>query len=249
MRIAVVGAGSWGTTVAAMVAPRAETTLWARRPELATAIDDDHENPDYLPGNTLPTELAATADLPAALEGAAAVIMGVPSHGYRAVLEQAAPLIPDDVPIVSLTKGIEQATLMRMTQVTEDVLPDHRPERIGVADRTQPRQGGHRRPAGGHGRGHAGRGRGPGAPGALHGPDVSGVHQPRCCRLRVGGSAEERHGDRRRDGGRSGLRAEHPGHPDHPRPGRDDSARGRPWVVSRSPSPGLPAWATSSPPA
>ena len=132
MRIAVVGAGSWGTTVAAMVAPRAETTLWARRPELATAIDDDHENPDYLPGNTLPAELAATADLPAALEGAAAVIMGVPSHGYRAVLEQAAPLIPDDVPIVSLTKGIEQATLMRMTQVTKDVLPNHRQERIGV---------------------------------------------------------------------------------------------------------------------
>ena len=132
MRIAVVGAGSWGTTVAAMVARRSETKLWARRPDLAGAIDERHENPDYLPGTALPNELAATPDLSAVLQGADAVIMGVPSHGYRAVLEQAAPHIAGDTPIVSLSKGIEQETLMRMTQVTADVLPDHRPERIGV---------------------------------------------------------------------------------------------------------------------
>jgi glycerol-3-phosphate dehydrogenase (NAD(P)+) len=115
-----------------MIAPRAETTLWARRPDLATAIDQDDENPDYLPGTPLPAELSATSDLPTALDGAAALIMGVPSHGFRNVLEQAAPLIPNDLPIVSLSKGIEEGTLMRMTQVTEDVLPDHLSERIGV---------------------------------------------------------------------------------------------------------------------
>ncbi len=132
MPVAIIGAGSWGTTVAAIAATHGPTVLWARRPELAQAIDAGHENPDYLAGQPLPETLHATSDLGEALDGADAVVMGVPSHGYRAVLTEAAALIGRDVPILSLSKGIEQETLMRMTEVTHDVLPDHPAGLIGV---------------------------------------------------------------------------------------------------------------------
>jgi glycerol-3-phosphate dehydrogenase (NAD(P)+) len=114
-----------------MLAPRADTTLWARDPVLAKAIAAG-ENPKYLPGVTLPDELSAGSDLPAALDGADVVVMAVPSHGYRSVLTQGAEAIADETPIVSLTKGIEQNTLMRMTEVTADVLPGQDADRIGV---------------------------------------------------------------------------------------------------------------------
>ena len=131
MQVAVVGAGSWGTTVASMLAPKADTTLWARHAPLAEAINGG-ENPTYLAGVTLPGELSATSDLSASLDGADVVVMAVPSHGYRSVLAHGADAISDETPIVSLTKGIEQDTLMRMTEVTADVLPDHNAERTGV---------------------------------------------------------------------------------------------------------------------
>jgi glycerol-3-phosphate dehydrogenase (NAD(P)+) len=132
MRIGVVGAGSWGTTVAAMVAPKAETTLWARRPALAEAINSRYENPDYLAGVVLPDALRASTSLDETLDGVELIVMAVPSHGFRDVLIQARSNVPNDVPILSLSKGIEQGSLMRMTQVAADVLPDHRFDRIGV---------------------------------------------------------------------------------------------------------------------
>ena len=132
MRIAVIGAGSWGTTVASLAAHGHPTVLWARRPELAEAINAVGENPDYLPGHRLPYGLRATPDLADALDGADAVVMGVPSHGFRAVLIEAGDRLRPDVPVVSLTKGIEQGTLLRMTGVVREVLPDHDPDRIGV---------------------------------------------------------------------------------------------------------------------
>jgi len=131
MRVAVVGAGSWGTTIAAMAARRAETILWARRPELASLIADRHENPDYLPGVALPSVLEATADLEAALSGADVVVMGVPSHGFRQILQAGAAHIRPGVPVVSLAKGIEADTLLRMTEVALEVL-DAPPHRVGV---------------------------------------------------------------------------------------------------------------------
>ena len=131
MKVAVIGAGSWGTTVASMLAPKAETVLWARRPALAMHIAAG-TNPEYLPGFHLPDELTATTDLESAVTDAAVLVMGVPSHGFRSVLEQVAPSIAPDVPIVSLSKGIERETLMRMTQVTSDVLAEHDRSRIGV---------------------------------------------------------------------------------------------------------------------
>ena len=106
--------------------------LWARRPELALAIEERSENPDYLAGFRLPEPLSATNNLKAALDDAAVVVMAVPSHGTRAVLEAARDSIDPTTPIVSLTKGIEQQTLMRMTEVAADVFPDHDHSRLGV---------------------------------------------------------------------------------------------------------------------
>ena len=132
MKYAVIGAGSWGTTVASLLAVNVPTTIWARREAIARDIERKHRNKTYLKGYDLPAELHATDDLAAALAGADVIIMGVPSHGYRDVLTRAAGHIPNQTPIISLSKGIEAGTLMRMTEVTADVLPDHDPSVIGV---------------------------------------------------------------------------------------------------------------------
>jgi glycerol-3-phosphate dehydrogenase (NAD(P)+) len=129
--VAVIGAGSWGTALAALAAAQHPVVLWARRPELATAINSSAENPDYLPGHRLPYGLRATNDLAEATEGAAMVAMAVPSHGFGTVVERMTNL-PHDLPLVSLTKGIEQESLRRMTEVIAGLLPDHNPDRIGV---------------------------------------------------------------------------------------------------------------------
>jgi glycerol-3-phosphate dehydrogenase (NAD(P)+) len=124
-RVAVIGAGSWGTTVASIAARCAPTVLWARRPELAESINRDHENADYLPGEALPPTLEATHSLDEAAGDADVLIVGVPSHGFRAILEELAPHVRDGTPVVSLTKGIERDSLKRMTEVIADVLPGH----------------------------------------------------------------------------------------------------------------------------
>jgi glycerol-3-phosphate dehydrogenase (NAD(P)+) len=130
--VAVIGAGSWGTTVAAIMSEHAATTLWGRNPELVEQIASRHENTIYLPGIALPPDLHATTDLAAACTGADVVVMAVPSHGYRAVLVEAAPQVGADVPVVSLAKGIEGGTLLRMTEVTLEVLVGHDPGRVAV---------------------------------------------------------------------------------------------------------------------
>ena len=122
----MIGAGSWGTAVAVIVSRNATATvLWARRPELADAITHDHVNRDYLPDLELPPELTATASIEEAVDGADVVVMGVPSHGFRAILGELAPHVAPGVPVVSLAKGVEQGSLKRMTEVVADVLPDH----------------------------------------------------------------------------------------------------------------------------
>ncbi len=131
-KYAVIGAGSWGTTVAAMIAPVVDTEMWARSDAVADDIEHRHRNSAYLDGFDLPDSLGATTDIEKVLAGADVVVMGVPSHGYRSVLENCAPFIERTTPIVSLSKGIEQETLMRMTEVTLDVLPDHDPAVVGV---------------------------------------------------------------------------------------------------------------------
>jgi glycerol-3-phosphate dehydrogenase (NAD(P)+) len=125
IRVAVIGAGSWGTTVAALAALNTPTVLWARRDDLCEHVNDHHENPQYLPGFTLPSELRATSSLADAVGSADVVVMGVPSHGFRSVLAEAAPFIRPWVPLVSLSKGLEAGTLKRMSEVVHDEAPGH----------------------------------------------------------------------------------------------------------------------------
>jgi glycerol-3-phosphate dehydrogenase (NAD(P)+) len=125
LRVAVIGAGSWGTTVASVSAGNNDTVLWARRKDVADEIATRHTNGGYLPDVALPPTLRSTPSLEDAVGGADVVVMAVPSHGFRAVLEEAAPHIRAWVPVVSLSKGLEQGTMLRMTQVVNDVLPDH----------------------------------------------------------------------------------------------------------------------------
>jgi glycerol-3-phosphate dehydrogenase (NAD(P)+) len=116
--VAVVGAGSWGTAFASISAAKGiDTVVWARREDLARAIDERHENPDYLAGLPLPDSLRATHDLGAAVGPAAVVVMAIPSHAFRATFREVAPHLGPNVPVVSLTKGIEQDTMLRMSQV------------------------------------------------------------------------------------------------------------------------------------
>jgi glycerol-3-phosphate dehydrogenase (NAD(P)+) len=131
-KIAVIGAGSWGTTAALLAAGSSPTVLWARRSGVADHINQHRENPDYLPGLRLPESLSATAHLREAVADASAVVMAVPSHGFREVFAAAARDIGPSVPVVSLTKGIEQDTLATMTQIIAEVSPGHDPGRIGV---------------------------------------------------------------------------------------------------------------------
>ena len=121
--VAVIGAGSWGTTVAALASANTPTMLWARRGELADQINSARVNPDYLPAFTLPDRLRATGSMAQAVEGADVVILAVPSHGFRDVAREAAAHLRPWVPVVSLTKGIERETLMRMTEVAGDEMP------------------------------------------------------------------------------------------------------------------------------
>ncbi|MXZ06158.1 MAG: NAD(P)-dependent glycerol-3-phosphate dehydrogenase [Acidimicrobiia bacterium] len=131
-QLAVLGAGAWGTTVASLAASNTSAILWARQPELATRINADHENPDYLPGAVLPKKLQATSDIREAIEDAEAILVGVPSHCHRPVLKSARRFIPSSTPVISLAKGIEVAGGLRMSQVIAEVLEGHDPERIGA---------------------------------------------------------------------------------------------------------------------
>jgi len=125
VKIAVLGGGSWGTTVASLVAPRHDTLLWARDPEVARAVREDHENPHYLPGFGLDPGLSATADLEEAVCGADLVVLGVPTSGLRRVLQDAAPYMRPWIPVVSLSKGLERGSHLRMTEVVKEVVPGH----------------------------------------------------------------------------------------------------------------------------
>lgn len=125
IRIAVVGGGSWGTTVAHLAAHSVPTVLWARRAELADEINEHHTNDRYLKGFALHPDLRATPDVAEAVRGADVIVMGVPSQGFRSALEQVAEHVRAWVPVLSLTKGLEQGTRLRMTQVVNELMPGH----------------------------------------------------------------------------------------------------------------------------
>src|SRR5204863_8998024 len=123
VKVTVLGAGSWGTTVATIASKRNPTTLWARNEDQAREINDKHRNSRYLDGFDLPQSLRGTSDLEEAASDADVLVVGIPSHGFREVLEQAAPHIRPWVPVVSLTKGFERGSLLRMTEIVKEVLP------------------------------------------------------------------------------------------------------------------------------
>lgn len=128
---AVVGGGAWGTALARLLAAKDhEVRLWVREPELAATIEARRENPRYLPGARLEGRLRATSELGGALAGAALVVSAVPSHVVRGVMAGAAGHLDDSAVVVSASKGIEEGSLRRMTEVLGEVLG--RDERLAV---------------------------------------------------------------------------------------------------------------------
>jgi glycerol-3-phosphate dehydrogenase (NAD(P)+) len=125
VQVTVLGGGSWGTTVAALAAANVPTVLWARDPQVAHEITEEHRNSRYLDERPLPTTLRSTADLGEALDRADVVVFGVPSHSLRDVARDAAEHVRPWVPLLSLIKGLEPSSRLRPTQVIAQELPGH----------------------------------------------------------------------------------------------------------------------------
>jgi glycerol-3-phosphate dehydrogenase (NAD(P)+) len=131
LKVAVIGAGSWGTALASLLAYKGNgVTIWSRGSEVADLINHRHENRVYLPGFSLPETLKATTDIQAAVGDAELVLMVVPSHAMRETAMRVAPHVRADAIVVSATKGIEDETSKTMFEVLTDVIGD--PQRIGV---------------------------------------------------------------------------------------------------------------------
>jgi len=131
-KVAVFGAGSWGTAFSLVLADGgADVTLWARREEVCSTINEQHENTDYLPGIELAPTISATHDPEQALAGADLMVLAVPSQTLRANLVEWAPYIPGNVVMVSLMKGVELGSTKRMSEVIAEVT-HAAPERIAV---------------------------------------------------------------------------------------------------------------------
>ncbi len=126
LKIAVLGAGSWGTALAALMARHGhQIVLWGRDAKIAEAIDQQHQNPRYLPDIPLPANLRATTDLAAALADADQVLVVVPSHAFTQTLHMLAPLRPAKAGVAWATKGFETGSGRFLHEVAEDILgPD-----------------------------------------------------------------------------------------------------------------------------
>lgn len=125
LKVGLLGGGSWGTTVASLTARNCPTILWARNKKAVAEINKHHRNEKYLPGATLTPSLKATNSIKEAVQDADVIVMGVPAQSFRQVLIDARPFIRPWVPIVSLSKGLERGTKMRMTEIIESEMPGH----------------------------------------------------------------------------------------------------------------------------
>jgi len=125
IRAAILGGGSWGTTVASLVARNVPAVIWARSVETVDEINSSHSNERYLPGARLTQGLRATTSIEEAVRDADVVIMGVPSQAMRETAREVGRHIRAWVPLISLSKGLELGTKLRMTQVIEQELPGH----------------------------------------------------------------------------------------------------------------------------
>ncbi|QSQ18081.1 MULTISPECIES: NAD(P)H-dependent glycerol-3-phosphate dehydrogenase [Myxococcus] len=125
MRGSVIGSGSFGTALANVLAVNCEEVrLWGREQSVVDSINTRHENPTYLPGIPISERVRATRDLEEALTGSELVVLATPSHATREVLARAKDFLPSHVPIVTVSKGIENETLLTMTELLEDCLPE-----------------------------------------------------------------------------------------------------------------------------
>ena len=122
-KVAVLGGGSWGTTTASIISRHCDTLLWARDTRIVDEINQKHRNTRYLGEAALHQKLAATDDIRTAVSQANALLIAVPSTHFRAVLTSAIPGVPDAIPIISLSKGLEKVTRMRMTEIIREVAP------------------------------------------------------------------------------------------------------------------------------
>ncbi|MCF6095867.1 NAD(P)H-dependent glycerol-3-phosphate dehydrogenase [Thermovorax subterraneus] len=133
MKAAVIGAGSWGTAISQILADNGtEIRLWVRRKELAEQIKITRENSEYLPGVRIPDEIIITCELEEALEGAEFVVMAVPSQAMREIAGAAGKYIENKSIVISAAKGIEVGTLLRMSQVIREQLPEDLEVEIAV---------------------------------------------------------------------------------------------------------------------
>ncbi len=131
--IAVIGAGGWGTALSiAMARAHKRVRLWVYEPELVEVIRYDRRNPIYLPGIRIPETVQPSASIEEALEDAEIIISAVPSHVCRSVYEQMLPFAQPNMLFVSATKGIENGSLMRMSQVIDNVISPKFPPRVAA---------------------------------------------------------------------------------------------------------------------
>ena len=127
LQVAVLGGGSWGTTVASLLSRSTPTVLWARDPDTVHEVNTDHTNRRYLGDARLSARLPATNDLDEAVGNADVIVMGVPSQHFRATLTEVGRSIRPWVPVISLAKGLENGSNARMTEIIGEVLPGHPP--------------------------------------------------------------------------------------------------------------------------
>lgn len=133
MKIAVIGAGSWGTAVGSLLAKKDyDVRLWAMEKEVASGINENHKNPLYLSEIDLPDRLTADTDITKVIRNADIVVLVVVSHALRGVIKEAKESIDDDMILVSLIKGIETDTHMRMSEVVKDELGKDAESRLAV---------------------------------------------------------------------------------------------------------------------
>jgi len=123
-RVAVLGAGSWGTSLAIVLAENGhDTLLWSHRKEQANEINIQHTNAKYLPSTVLPKNLKATADIAEAVEHAEVIVMAVPTKGIRETCEKMLQTLNKKVLFVHVSKGIEPDTLMRISEIMHEEIP------------------------------------------------------------------------------------------------------------------------------
>ncbi len=124
LRLAVIGAGAWGTTLANLLASKGwPINLWVYEPDLAERMNREHENDLYLPGVSVHPQVQSSSDFTETLHDAGTFISVVPSHTARSVWRQFGPLLPTGALVVSATKGIDAASLLTMSRVLQDVIP------------------------------------------------------------------------------------------------------------------------------